>query len=257
MSIANSTLHFHFPLVAGTDRPLFEDYNATMELLDEKLYEVISTLDVIPQEITDLQDAALSLGGRVTDLETFQTNQTGTNELVSNAILALQGAVAAIPTKFSSVGIADAYDAEHGVYNVGDVVTFDGQRYECTTAVTAAEPFDVSKWNAVDVQTVIDNINTSLSELQNNDVVTAVSLVSYTSDFYTFPSDGYLMLSVPNSGSGIKIILRGSSNTDLGVAPELTYSTAPLQTLIFVKKGMKMQVVTAAGDGYVGFYPLS
>lgn len=162
MSIANSTLHFHFPLVVGTDRPLFEDYNQAMETLDEKLYESISTLETIPQEITDLQTAVSGLAEQITALETFETEQTGTNQLVNNAILALQQAVAIIPTKFDSAGIADPYDAEHGIYSVGDVVTYNGQRYECSQAVTAAEPFDADKWNAVDVQTEIDDIKYKL-----------------------------------------------------------------------------------------------
>lgn len=165
MSIANSTLHFHFPLVVGTDRPLFEDYNQAMETLDEKLYESISTLETIPQEITDLQTAVNGISEQITALETFETEQTGTNQLVNNAILALQQAVATIPTKFDSAGIADPYDAEHGTYNVGDVVTHNGQRYECSHDVTAAEPFDADKWLAMDVQTVITEIKSDLSNL--------------------------------------------------------------------------------------------
>ena len=165
MSIANSTLHFHFPLVVGTDRPLFEDYNTTMETLDEQLYNAVSTLETVPQEISDLQDTVQGIGEQITALETFKTEQEGTNALVNNAILALQAAVAAIPTKFDSAGIADPYDAEHGTYNIGDVVTHNGQRYECVTAVTAAEPFDADKWNAVDVQTKLDSLNTTLSNL--------------------------------------------------------------------------------------------
>ena len=198
MSIANSTLHFHFPLVVGTDRPLFEDYNQTMETLDEKLYESISTLETIPQEITDLQTAVNGIAGQITALKTFETQQTGTNQLVNNAILALQQAVAVIPTKFDSAGIADPYDADHGTYSVGDVVTYNGQRYECSQAVTAAEPFDADKWTAIDIQTVINSLKTALA----TEVTTINNILADLETSYNFAES---LASSAGGGSAITL----------------------------------------------------
>lgn len=45
---------------------------------------------------------------------------------------------------------APAYD-DTETYSVGDVCTYNGQLYKCTTAVSTAETFDPTKWDAIDV----------------------------------------------------------------------------------------------------------
>ena len=42
-------------------------------------------------------------------------------------------------------------------YAVGDVVTYQSQRYRCTTAVSTAGAWNPSNWTLEDVQTAIEN----------------------------------------------------------------------------------------------------
>ena len=166
MSIANSTQHYHFPLVVGSDRPIFSDYNATMEEIDEKLYTAVSAVTAFTEEISTLQNTTEDHTTRIVNLETFQTEQEGINSANADRFLSIADALTAasdtFKTKFNSISIADAYDPA-STYSVGDVVTYLGDRYKCTTAVTSGEPFDADKWQGEDVQTVINGINSDLT----------------------------------------------------------------------------------------------
>lgn len=162
MSIQNSTLHFHFPLVAGSDRPVFSDYNTTMELLDEQLYSAVSSITVFGEQIAALQETSGEHTTQLSELGTFQTEQEGINVANADRFLAINQTLSAQTVtnnnKFNSVSIADAYDATQ-TYSVGDVVTYNGDRYRCITAITTGEPFDADKWQGEDVQTVLDELN--------------------------------------------------------------------------------------------------
>jgi len=170
MSIQNSTLHYHLPLVTGTDRPIFSDYNATMELLDELLYSAVSNVEVFAGQIATLQQTSGEHTTELAELDTFKTEQEGINSANAARFLAinqtLNEQVVTNNNKFNSVSIADAYDATR-TYNVGDVVTYNGDRYRCITAVTTGEPFDADKWQGEDVQTVLSQLNSDLSDLEN------------------------------------------------------------------------------------------
>lgn len=165
MSIQNSTLHFHFPLVVGSDRPVFSDYNATMELLDEQLYSAVSSITTFGEQIAALQETSGEHTTELSNLNAFQTEQEGINSANANRFLAINQALAeqvvTNNNKFNSVSIADAYDATR-TYSVGDVVTYNGDRYRCITAVTTGEPFDADKWQGEDVQTELDALNSGL-----------------------------------------------------------------------------------------------
>lgn len=54
-------------------------------------------------------------------------------------------------TKLDSTAIAPAYSAS-STYAVGTIVTYNGTVYKCKTAITKAEAWNVSKWEAVTVE---------------------------------------------------------------------------------------------------------
>lgn len=167
MSYANGTPFINLPQTVGTDKRDWFDCNEAFLDLDTKMkaaYEgaidTAASLAALAEVVSGISSDVESLQGTVGE----HTTSIGTiNEaltLINSALVSLNSSVSG---KFDSAGIADPYDAEHGTYDVSDVVTYNGQRYECVTAVTAAEPFDADKWNAVDIQTKLDQIDTSLS----------------------------------------------------------------------------------------------
>lgn len=85
---------------------------------------------------------------------------------------------------------------------------------------------------------------------------TAVTLDSYTSDYYTFPSDGYLAATCGSSSNAqASASLRdanGTAITELGGLSNGTWAT----WVVFVRKGMKVKVSGIANNGHVYFYPL-
>ena len=165
MSYAQGTTHYNFPQIAGTDRPTFADANEAFRTLDTKLYalegsatELDGRLDTAEGNIVQLQSDVQTAQGTAntangkgdTALEQIGLTNTAVSQLTTR-----------VGNKFDSVGIADPYDTA-ATYSVGDVVTYNGQRYRCTTAVTVAEPFDVTKWTGEDVETVLNEIKSVL-----------------------------------------------------------------------------------------------
>ena len=170
MSYAQGTTHYNFPQIAGTDRPTFADANEAFRTLDTKLYalegsatEVDGRLDTAEGNIVQLQGDVQTAQGTA-DLAK-STADTAVEQIgITNANVSQL--TTRVGNKFDSVGIADPYDTS-ATYAVGDVVTYNGQRYRCTTAVTIAEPFDVTKWTGEDVETVLDEIKSDLANKED------------------------------------------------------------------------------------------
>ncbi|MBO7715044.1 MAG: hypothetical protein J6S85_15860 [Methanobrevibacter sp.] len=188
MSYQNGTPFLNLPQTVGSDHRDWIDTNAAFLDLDTKmktLWDGSSSTETI---LTALQESVATLSTDVATLSGIVSGHTSTIATINESLVLINTALNALNTqvvgKFDSVGIADPYDATHGIYAVGDVVTYNGQRYVCITAVTAAEPFDVSKWRAEDVQTVIDEINADLTA--NNKHFAA----GYQNGKYGFVIDG-------------------------------------------------------------------
>lgn len=77
-------------------------------------------------------------------------------------------------TKLDSTAIAPAYSAS-STYAVGAIVTHNGAVYKCKTAITNAEAWNASKWDAVTVENQIgDKVDkVSGKQLSTNDYTTA------------------------------------------------------------------------------------
>lgn len=162
MSYQSGTPFLNLPQTVGSDHRDWFDTNEAFLNLDTKMKTLWDGSASVETILTALQENVATLATDVSTLSGIVSSHTSTITTINESLVLINTALNALNTqvvgKFDSVGIADAYDATHGVYAVGDVVTYNGQRYVCTTAVTAAEPFDVSKWNAEDIQTVIENL---------------------------------------------------------------------------------------------------
>lgn len=165
MGYTNETLHYGIPKPLGTDLTVPQDYNDAADAVDQALFDAASNateaitaannaVEAAAEAVEDVGD----LGTEVNSLKARTSALEATEIVQNNKIdnLENQGV-----TKFDSAGIADPY-VNGLTYSVGDVVTYNGQRYKCITAVVAAEPFDADKWSAEDVETVLDELKSDL-----------------------------------------------------------------------------------------------
>lgn len=166
MGYTNETLHYGIPKPLGTDLTVPQDYNDAADAVDQALFDAASNateaitaannaVEAAAEAVEDVGD----LGTEVNSLKARTSALEATEIVQNNKIdnLENQGV-----TKFDSAGIADPY-VNGLTYSVGDVVTYNGQRYKCITAVVAAEPFDADKWSAEDVETVLDELKSDLT----------------------------------------------------------------------------------------------
>ena len=163
MSIAQGTTYYDYPQVQLTDRPTFADFNPAFADIDAKLHGLITGAETDEQAIADLGTAVGNLStqlGGVSEVTNAAKTKADSNE-EAIALLATQVSqnTTKLGTKIDANAIAEPYDAA-STYAVGDVVSYQGQRYRCITAVVDAEPFDATKWTGEDVQTVLDRIAT-------------------------------------------------------------------------------------------------
>ena len=170
MSYEHGTPFLNLPQTTGDDKRDWFDTNAVFLALDSKLKAAYEGSIDTAEALAALTEVVSGISTNVETLDGTVSEHTTSISTINEALTLINSALTSLNTsvqgKFDSAGIADPYDAEHGIYDVGDVVTYNGQRYECVTAVTAAEPFDADKWNAVDIQTKLDAINTALSSKQ-------------------------------------------------------------------------------------------
>lgn len=61
----------------------------------------------------------------------------------------------------------DEYD-ETQTYAVGDYAIYNNIVYECTTAVSTAEPFDSTKWTATSIEQIIDGVKGDITQLNSS-----------------------------------------------------------------------------------------
>lgn len=169
MSYANGTPFLNLPQTVGTDHRDWFDTNAAFLDFDTKMKTLWDGASSTANILEQLQETVSSLDTDLAALTTIVNGHTTTLQTVNESLVLINSALTSlntdVRTKFDSAGVADPYDPTYGTYDVDDVVSYNGQRYKCITAVTAAEPFDADKWSAEDVQTVINKINSDLSSI--------------------------------------------------------------------------------------------
>lgn len=242
----NETTHYSIPKPLGTDLTVPMDYNDAADAVDEALFNASTNASEAVTAAANAVDAAADALEEVGNLGTDVNSLTGRTSALESSDIIQNNKIDALEnqgaTKFDSVGIADAY-VNGLTYSVGDVVTYNGQRYKCTTAVVAAEPFDADKWSAEDVESVLNELK---SDLTANVFGTTVDITSYIGNIYTFPSDGYVKLHANTDGTNTCLILgnvlgAGSDNTPRATfeAESKAQSGGDRWASLYVKKGMR------------------
>lgn len=69
----------------------------------------------------------------------------------------------------------DKYD-ETQTYAVGDYAIYNNIVYECTTAVSTAEPFDSTKWTATSIEQIIDGVKGDITQLNSRFIEKEINL---------------------------------------------------------------------------------
>ena len=88
--------------------------------------------------------------------------QDAIDEVVANADTASEDILT-----LQNVQGYDAYD-ETQTYAVGDYAIYNNHVYECTTAVSTAEPFDSTKWSQTSIEQIIDGVKGDVSQLNSS-----------------------------------------------------------------------------------------
>lgn len=239
MSYANGTPFLNLAQTIGTDHRDWFDENAAKLDLDTKMKTLWDGAADTATILSTLQESVGGLQTDVTTLEGVVSGHTSTITTINESLVLINTALNALNTqvvnKFDSVGIADPYDATHGTYDVGDVVTYNGQRYVCTTAVTAAEPFDVSKWIAEDVQTALDNLSNGVLRYKTVDVTLAPN--EYVTPFthYGTATSGVVVKSV--------VVRHGSDTSPVVVTVNHDDSVNNDVLVVFGKQALTYQLL--------------
>lgn len=251
MSYANGTPFLNLAQTVGTDhRDWFDENEAKLDL-DTKMKTLWDERTSTTAILAALQESVATLDTDVTSLSGIVSGHTTTIATINESLVLINTALNALNTqvvgKFDSVGIADAYDATHGIYTIGDVVTYNGQRYVCITAVTAAEPFDVSKWTAKDIQVELDEIR--------SEIVT--DTFKYISDCTHFDSagisgDSTQSYTVIHDGYASLYVTAGTSNPTTVTVNGHNYMTFPAGGGGVCTVPVKVGDVVAIGNGHFG-----
>lgn len=234
MSYANGTPFLNLAQTVGTDHRDWFDENAAKLDLDTKMKTLWDGAADTATILASLQENVAELQTDVTTLEGVVSGHTSTITTINESLVLINTALNALNTqvtnKFDSAGIADPYDATHGIYAVGDVVTYNGQRYVCSTAVTAAEPFDVSKWTAKDIESELTAVGVT-----NNPLHTIES-----GSIFECPTDGYVRV----IADGVVSIFNKADNTYAGllVNRATAYPSSTTYTIpVYLKRGTKIK----------------
>ncbi len=111
---------------------------------------------------------------------------------------------------------------------------------------------------ATDTQGAIDELNSNLAQLQNHEYGSAVDLSSYTSSYYTFPCDGFVICSCASSSNAKAIGRLYDSDSTSPYVPIGGWGNGTYASWsCFVKKGMRFQTITLESSGTITFIPLN
>lgn len=138
-------------------------------------------------------------------------------------------------------------------HSAGDYILLGGKLYLVTAAVSVGETF-VEGTN-IEAAVIGDALTALNNGLTRNKKGTTVDLSNRTTD-YTFPSDGYLIVSATSTANAVAIVdLRDSNSSYIGALGGQGNSNYPSWTT-FVRAGMVVRIRTVSNSGYVAFVPL-
>jgi hypothetical protein len=178
--MATITERFGFTKPAGNDPASIVPLNSNTDLIEQYLGR---TQDMIAPLYDDT--ATYDVG----DIVTYESN-------LYKCITAISTAETFDPTKWEATTASediltlqnvqgyDEYD-ETQTYAVGDYAIYNNIVYECTTAVSTAEPFDSTKWTATSIEQIIGGVKGDISQLNSSLTnVKTTKLILYTNDAF-------------------------------------------------------------------------
>ena len=196
MAFTNQTTHYGLPQWIGSDKPTYlVDQNNAYQTIDSEIYNAkVAAGDAVTTANGAATTAASAAASAATAVETANTatttaqtadtkadNATTLAQAAQTAAGAAQTAAEAAQTAAagnSITNLANAYDPTL-TYDVGDLVTQDGKLYQCITAVTTPEAFDINKWD--------DKTTSEVYQPKLNDILYAFK----TYNTYTIPAYRY------------------------------------------------------------------
>ncbi len=229
----NLTYTSKIPVPASVGNPasapqywvITSNVNAQIDQLQEEVGNLSDTVDDIDDRVDDINSSVENLDSRVTNInssvESLNSRVTNINssvENLDNSVEDIDGRVDDIEGKF-----------ENGVLKP-------------SAGGTGANS--------------VDGAREALG-LADNNFGAGVIVDSYTTSYYTIPSDGYVIAQCsanPNSKAEVRVYgADGETNyIELGGWGNSTYATY----LTFVRKGMRIKVTNVENSGHVIYVPL-
>ena len=271
MSATNSTPTINLPVFIGTDKPAWlVDWNGAMNAIDSAIATLQTTESGTASSLASLAQSVSALSNTVSQHTTaIETVAQTTTTLAGNVntINSLIGNGEPTTTDKTLIGAINEINAKipEGGEVAADDVTYDNTTSGLTaTDVQAAidevnakipqggnvDADDVAYDNtssgltATNVQNAIDEVNTNVTKFTFG---TSVDISSYTSAFYTAPSDGYV-----NVDSNSVARIHPSDATDVSSSDRINLSSGGSVFSVFVRKGAKLLAVS----GSVYFRPI-
>ena len=129
--------------------------------------------------------------------------QDAIDEIVANADTASEDILT-----LQNVQGYDEYD-ETQTYAVGDYAIYNNIVYECTTAVSTAEPFDSTKWTATSIKQIIDGVKGDVSQLNSS-----LDNLKFIRVVVTGTTDSIGVININNPTNSLSVFLLRNTYTD-------------------------------------------
>lgn len=189
MSYSNQTPYLGLPIRSSGDTFNTLDNNDAFELTDTKVKEAVDNATAATEDASEAKtiangakETAEQVAGDIDGIDATLDEHAERLVILSNR---QTSQAAAIKTKAASTSIGDLYDPEEGTYAVDDRIVYEGQLYQCVTAVTTPEDFDVTKWTSINMVDILPSpggsidaedvsFDDTLAQLGANDVQDAI-----------------------------------------------------------------------------------
>lgn len=286
MSYANGTPNYNLPQTVGTDKRDWSDTNQAFSDVDAALKAASDGASQAAEDITSLttrvgtaEDDILALKGEDISLDGRLDNAEGAISTLQLQVPDVRSDLEDMITAFNEASATSTH-----AYSEGDYFIYNDVLYKATSSIgigdtivpntncsatnvmteieagaaapTAADVTlaPITGMSADDVQEGIEELKSALSA---NKLGTSVDISSYTStsNLYTCPSDGYLIVGSGTATTGtVKGRVYGSDSVSGSIAGinmpiSETYQTASL----FVKKGMRLMAVDVPTNTTITF----
>ena len=198
--MATITERFGFTKPAGNDPASIVPLNSNTDLIEQYLGR---TQDMIAPMYDDT--ATYDVG----DIVTYESN-------LYKCITAISTAETFDPTKWEATTASediltlqnvqgyDEYD-ETQTYAVGDYTIYNNIVYECTTAVSTAEPFDSTKWTVTSIEQIIDGVKGDITQL-NSSLANSFKIIDTAPIDVTINQNGYTQITPPTTPTGYTLL---------------------------------------------------